>query len=232
MTAHKTAMALMLCLAPVCFAASFDCTKARSTSDKTICATPRLSKLDDALAIVYEEVSSKLPPISKKELWGNEGAWLAEVRKCENKVECIADEYSKRMAMLLEVKAVQQRLPVGSNSVKRTPLALVGSVDALESKSHSYGGLTVVVKITAGIEEGLLEDQVALPLSALDAPVNVRVYCHATPTDRTQLLRVKKGQEAYVVALVPTGGTTTLRQGGADQMGLYHLDLEQCAIWK
>lgn len=47
----------LLLLLPIAHAASFDCTKATSPAEKTICSDPHLSALDDQLSISYQIAS-------------------------------------------------------------------------------------------------------------------------------------------------------------------------------
>lgn len=57
-------------------AASFDCAKAASKSEKQICATPELSKLDEQLASSYENAKNQLSPESQKLFINGQRAWL------------------------------------------------------------------------------------------------------------------------------------------------------------
>ena len=49
------ALAFGLFAAASANAVSWDCTKSRSYSEKLICASPDLSKMDDHLAVTYEK---------------------------------------------------------------------------------------------------------------------------------------------------------------------------------
>lgn len=70
MTIHKTpALAIRLIILALtaaavstsCFAASFDCAKARSKVEKAVCGDQELSKLDEALAAAYKAALSLHP---------------------------------------------------------------------------------------------------------------------------------------------------------------------------
>ena len=66
----------IFCLCQAAHAASFDCAKAASKSEKQICATPELSKLDEELASSYENAKNQLSPASQKLFVNGQRAWL------------------------------------------------------------------------------------------------------------------------------------------------------------
>src|SRR5690554_4071109 len=73
-------------------AASFDCTKASTPREKTICATPELSKADEEIAANYEAAMSKLSPEGAARLRDGQRSWLAFLGKACPKggAECLA----------------------------------------------------------------------------------------------------------------------------------------------
>ena len=66
----------VFCFCQVAYAASFDCNKAASKSEKQICSTPELSKLDEELASVYDSAKNQLSPESQKLFISGQRAWL------------------------------------------------------------------------------------------------------------------------------------------------------------
>lgn len=74
----KTLISLffILGLGQVAQAASFDCAKAASKSEKQICANPTLSALDEELAKVYDSAKNQLSPESQKLFVSGQRAWL------------------------------------------------------------------------------------------------------------------------------------------------------------
>lgn len=66
----------VFCLCQFAHAASFDCTKAASKSEKQICATPELSRLDEDLASAYDNAKNQLSPESQKLFANGQRAWL------------------------------------------------------------------------------------------------------------------------------------------------------------
>lgn len=76
------------------FATSFDCRKASSYPEKTICADKELSVLDDALAKAYGQA---LP--AKSSLAGEQRLWLKQRNACSDR-DCLVSQYRGRLAEL------------------------------------------------------------------------------------------------------------------------------------
>ena len=79
-------------------AASFDCTKASSPTEKMICQNPKISKLDDRLSEVYKEVRK-----ADASVVDEQRAWLKDARACKDE-RCLENSYNIR------VKALENRL--------------------------------------------------------------------------------------------------------------------------
>jgi uncharacterized protein len=102
----------VLLIASPAMAASFDCSKAAAGSiEELVCKTPALSAQDDQLAKVYQAAQAKAknekPPTLKTEQRG----WLKgrdECWKADDKTQCVADEYRRRIA---ELQARYQLVP-------------------------------------------------------------------------------------------------------------------------
>lgn len=77
-------------------AASFDCKKASTFVEKTICSEPLLSKLDDALAENYKSMYYSNFGGSQKSLKAEQLRWLASRNKCTNSA-CLIKSYQKRV---------------------------------------------------------------------------------------------------------------------------------------
>ena len=74
----------------ISFAASFDCNKASTKTEKLICSENELSKLDENLASLYKE-AAHIPGIKSEQR-----AWLSQVKKCSD-AKCIRNSYSDRI---------------------------------------------------------------------------------------------------------------------------------------
>jgi uncharacterized protein len=80
-------------------AASFDCTKATTTSEKLICKDPELSKLDEQMAKAYHQMRNNLDKNGKNEILKSQKMWLKYWPTiCENNnLECAREVYRQRI---------------------------------------------------------------------------------------------------------------------------------------
>jgi uncharacterized protein len=60
-------------------AASFDCNKATTWLEKTVCSNPELSKLDEQMAKAYHDALASLSPEGQEETKQNQRQWLKEI---------------------------------------------------------------------------------------------------------------------------------------------------------
>lgn len=82
----------------LCFAASFDCSKAASTTEKIICGDEAISTLDEQLASSYKQAlgaSSNKEATKKTQI-----DWLKQQRACKD-VTCLTQVYQARINQLL-----------------------------------------------------------------------------------------------------------------------------------
>lgn len=80
-------------------AASFDCSKATTKIEKTICADPELSKHDEELNRVYKEALKKSP--EPEELKKSQKEWLKYWQsRCETSEECLQYQWKDQIARL------------------------------------------------------------------------------------------------------------------------------------
>jgi uncharacterized protein len=95
-------------------AASFDCHKATTWLEKTVCSDPELSQLDDQLAKAYHDALASLSPEGQEETKQYQRRWLKEISPhCEARAKvrlehstakCLQGNYERR------IKALQQIL--------------------------------------------------------------------------------------------------------------------------
>jgi uncharacterized protein YecT (DUF1311 family) len=76
MTRLMIAIATAAVLSPAAFA--FDCAKAKTDAEKTICSDPAAKTADDAMAAAYSAVMAKLPADQQKALKANQKFWLGQ----------------------------------------------------------------------------------------------------------------------------------------------------------
>ncbi|MGA3280383.1 MAG: lysozyme inhibitor LprI family protein [Smithella sp.] len=91
-------------------AASFDCKKASTWLEKTVCSNPELSKLDEQMAKAYHDALASLSPEGQKETKQYQKQWLKNLFPfCNDRVKfefdgstvkCLKDDYEERIAAL------------------------------------------------------------------------------------------------------------------------------------
>ncbi|PWF55032.1 lysozyme inhibitor LprI family protein [Massilia glaciei] len=96
---HKRTLALLFLLASgMAQSASFDCAKARSDTEKRICADPAVSRLDSELALVYRDTMAGVA--HKGALKGWQKQWLWSTRDDCADAACLGLAYAARIAEL------------------------------------------------------------------------------------------------------------------------------------
>lgn len=84
-------------LAPgIAAAASFDCSKAASATEKRICASPRLSSMDTQLTALYQKRAAGEDAAAWRD---DQRAWLRERNQCDD-TACLARVYGERLVVL------------------------------------------------------------------------------------------------------------------------------------
>lgn len=91
--------------------ASFDCAKAETPTEKTICNTPSLGVKDVRMATYYQVIQETRPAVSGmvfREFRGDQqqrqAAWLKTRRNaCGDRVDCLERAYDERLAALKDV---------------------------------------------------------------------------------------------------------------------------------
>ncbi|MBB5508729.1 lysozyme inhibitor LprI family protein [Paraburkholderia atlantica] len=89
-------LAALLIVSPLAHATSFDCKKASTYVEKTICSSPLLGKLDDALADNYRDMLASDLGDGGTGLKKEQRAWVAQRNKCTSE-KCLVDLYRKRV---------------------------------------------------------------------------------------------------------------------------------------
>ncbi len=86
-----------LALATTAHAASFDCSRAGSRVEATICADPRLGRLDEVLAQDYQyTMASDIGDGARNNLKATQRAWVQSRNRCTD-AECIHAAYTARI---------------------------------------------------------------------------------------------------------------------------------------
>ncbi len=109
--ASLTLLALLATLdAGSAFAASFDCSKAASPREKTVCTNPTLSRQDDEVAAAYNALRTRLSPASADLVRSDQREWLHYLdaacpatgtsRFNHPIADCLHEKYSDRLKQL------------------------------------------------------------------------------------------------------------------------------------
>ncbi len=77
--------------------ASFDCSKASTLVESSICSSPKLSSLDDAMASFYSQALRQASSVNQ--IKESQRTWLKQRNKCPT-AACIQDVYEKRITEL------------------------------------------------------------------------------------------------------------------------------------
>ena len=85
------------------YAAGFDCTKAKTDSQKTICNTTSLSSLDELLALSFNKALSS--SADSKALKTAQQSWLKSRDACVSDLSCLTKSYTSRLSELISLIA-------------------------------------------------------------------------------------------------------------------------------
>jgi uncharacterized protein/uncharacterized MnhB-related membrane protein len=101
------------------FAASFDCTKATTPTEKTVCTNPELSSLDEQLAKSYRNVLAVTA--DQSQLRQAQRTWLTQVlNRCED-TKCLANAYQNRITTLNDGISTSPDKPTSNQPLTSTP---------------------------------------------------------------------------------------------------------------
>jgi uncharacterized protein len=81
---------------------SYDCRRASSEDEVTICYNPTLSNFDQKEDAFYRAVL-KAMPLRRAQLKADEDAWVGYRKRCGNDTECISRAYQERVHDLDEL---------------------------------------------------------------------------------------------------------------------------------
>ena len=110
---------MLLSLASVAHAASFDCAKASTPIEKTICGDTLLGQLDDALGENYKSMShSNIGDGAINDLKTSQRSWMKERNKCADK-KCLEESYRKRIDAVCDYPVIKGSHPscIDSDSI-------------------------------------------------------------------------------------------------------------------
>ena len=91
---------------------SFDCTKAGNDTEKAICGSNTLSKLDMRLSQAFKDARSRASRATVSKILSDQKSWLNERDDCGSNEKCIAAQMRNRIAQL-EPDGTGRAVPVG-----------------------------------------------------------------------------------------------------------------------
>ncbi len=84
-------------------AASFDCSKSRLATEKTICAYRGLNDRDVKMVTTYNIIGHAVPMGARGSLMDQQVVWLKQRNACGSNISCIANAYQNRQKQLDEM---------------------------------------------------------------------------------------------------------------------------------
>ncbi len=124
------------------FAASFDCRKANSPIEKTICNNKILSELDSQLGHTYKKVLENKNEVLTKQIRTKQKKWLkSRNNECKNSsIPCLKTTYEKQIEWLENIPALYYACEKISHSLKQ------GSFTELQYPNYNVGKIQIKKK--------------------------------------------------------------------------------------
>lgn len=143
---------ILFCLAffaSPAYSASFDCSKASSLTERTICNNPTISVLDDKLGSAYKSAMSKTNDQSK--LKADQIAWIKESRLCGGDSYCLEKSYKERISAL---SALTSQASINSPMQSKSSLSREQKIELIANELGPSGTaecMAATVTMSAGL---------------------------------------------------------------------------------
>lgn len=198
-----------VCLAPaITLAASFDCSKAHSPLEVTVCADPKLSALDSAIAASYHSAMQRLSPAGQGLLRSGQRQWLTFVSQVcirpaadDNAAACLAQSYHERLDDLAGAAVVagpyvfsrSETYSASDHDESGRPYQIHIStlrIDQPSTPKTAQWNARMASKANAAAESGcdarhgdqvFDADVIYASLRAISVRITTGEYCHGTP---------------------------------------------------
>ena len=126
-------------------AASFDCKKAASWVEKTVCSNPELSKLDEEMAKAYHDALASLSPEGQKETKVYQGKWLKDLSSYSDAKktlgfgnESIEAENALKIAYEERIKQLQENVIKFKGRIFRNAYINLSEIKAAENCPYVF----------------------------------------------------------------------------------------------
>lgn len=100
LSALGLAAGLLFVLAPAAQAASFDCGRARTATERAICDSRPLNDRDVRMVVLYDIVRRVVPMGMRGAQMDRQAAWLRERNRCGADRTCLTRAYDRRIGEL------------------------------------------------------------------------------------------------------------------------------------
>lgn len=121
-------------------AASFNCSKAKTWTETTLCSNPELSQLDELLAASYQRAISSNS--NKTKLKEQQKQWLSTIRDACGDIACLKTAYTTRISELNE--------KVANPTINKK--AIVGHYERYVKNKPDYHSASIDVKLLSNGE--------------------------------------------------------------------------------
>lgn len=116
--------------------ASFDCSKATTLTERTVCASPGLAATDRELDAAYQ--SALANAVDDRALRESQRAWVKDLQLCGEDPFCIEESYADRMAVLDsfggDSAGAEERASVEATEAKASPVRTGTPIESAPSR--------------------------------------------------------------------------------------------------
>ena len=227
---------------PVCQAQSFDCGKAQTAIEKTICAYPTLIAQDTALAASYRQAANDLSgnPAKLTELKQQQRRWLSDRNKSctdpdpDHLAKCLMTIYQARIAELSAPSSPAGRSPPSSERSPEPSASTAAETQvpggqyrvtpppaAIAQSSSTYPSPEPAAQPHLALDR-LPADQDGSTLMTVDRPGRVAISTHSSSGVALQLIDMMTGPgEQMGVPGVGDGRIDTLLDKGTYKIRVF-----------
>jgi uncharacterized protein len=171
---------LSVAFLPQLQAASFDCAKASTFAERTICSDPKLSELDEQMSLVYKKaLESAADPQSLKDV---QNWWRTGKRDACRDKRCIEEVYVQRIQ---ELNAVLSFAAKSGTASEQRPMPRKDNLSVAREEPHSQPARVTSTKPTTSFVDGTgvaynaAENEHGITLKSNDTTIYLGRSCDA-----------------------------------------------------
>jgi len=169
-------------------AASFNCTKASTATEQTICANRSLSQIDSSLGKLYSQRLKGLSKTEANRLKQEQREWLAQRNYCSTvDVDCLLSSYRQRIAKLTtEGQNSPANEEVSEEEFEESPITTDTPHKQTKSTVQTISPIFDTVKPTSDKPKPVTKTT----LLSTDMPVAANAWCGIRKRVRWMFMRV------------------------------------------